>query len=91
MPSSSFLEAEQASVKSNRWAVYSAEDFSSLPSVALSFLNQLAGYALHLILRVDEMVELSVDSRLRRFNCLRGNCGDLFKADVRILKFLLLR
>ena len=71
VPSLSFLEAEEPFVESYRWMVDVLAYSAPLPSVPLRFLDQLAGYAVRLVLRVDQMVQSIVGSRLLALNRLR--------------------
>jgi hypothetical protein len=63
---------------------------ASLPSVPLGFLDELAGYVVGLVLRVEELVELSVCAGFLVFNRVkRGRCESLEDV-VRVLEFAVL-
>jgi hypothetical protein len=84
------LPAEEPFVKSYCWMFDLRSDFASLPSVPLGFLDELAGYAMGLVLRVEEMVESSVAVRLLTFNRVKcGRCKSL-EDTVRVLEFAVL-
>ena len=84
------LPAEEAFIKSDRWLLNRVGDFASLPSVPLGFLDELAGYAVGLVLRVEEMVESSVAVRLLTFDRVKcGRCKSL-EDTVRVLEFAVL-
>jgi len=84
------LPAEEAFIEADRWLLNRVGDFASLPSVSLGFLDELAGYAMGLVLRVEEMVESSVAVRLLAFDRVkRGRCKGLEDA-VRVLEFAVL-
>jgi len=83
------FEAEEPFVESYRWMVDTVAYPAPVPSVTLSLFNQLAGYAFCLVLLVDNVVEMSVGSRLRGFDCFKGGCSDLLEADVCASELLL--
>jgi hypothetical protein len=84
------LPAEEPFVKSYCWMFDLRSDFASLPSVPLGFLDELAGCAVGLVLRVEEMVESSVAVRLLTFNRVKcGRCKSL-EDTVRVLEFAVL-
>jgi uncharacterized protein Usg len=84
------LPAEEPFVKSYCWMFDLRSDFASLPSVPLGFLDELAGCAVGLVLRVEEMVESSVAVRLLTFDRVKcGRCKGLEDA-VRVLEFAVL-
>jgi len=84
------LPAEEPFVKSYCWMFDLRSDLASLPSVPLGFLDELAGYVVGLVLRVEEMVESSVAVRLLAFDHVKcGRCKGLEDA-VRGLEFAVL-
>jgi hypothetical protein len=84
------LPAEEPFIEADRWLLNRVGDLASLPRVPLSFLDELAGYAMGLVLRVEEMVESSVAVRLLAFNRVKcGRCKSLEDA-VRVLEFAVL-
>jgi hypothetical protein len=90
MPMLGGLPAEEAFIEADRWLLDRVGDFASLPSVPLGFLDELAGYAMGLVLRVEEMVESSVAVRLLTFDRVKcGRCKSL-EDTVRVLEFAVL-
>jgi hypothetical protein len=90
MPMLGGLPREEAFIEADRWLLDRVGDFASLPSVSLGFLDELAGYAMGLVLRVKEMVESSVAVRLLTFNRVKcGRCKSLEEA-VCVLEFAVL-
>jgi hypothetical protein len=84
------LPAEEAFIEADRWLLNRVGDFASLPSVPLGFLDELAGSAVGLVLRVEEMVESSVAVRLLTFDRVKcGRCKSL-EDTVRVLEFAVL-
>jgi hypothetical protein len=84
------LPAEEAFIEADRWLLNRVGDFASLPSVPLGFLDELAGCAVGLVLRVEEMVESSVAVRLLTFDRVKcGRCKSL-EDTVRVLEFAVL-
>jgi hypothetical protein len=55
----------------------------------LRFLDQLAGYAVRLVLRVDQMVQSIVGSRLLALNRLRRGCREFLEDGLCLLEFAL--
>jgi len=88
VPSFCCFEAEQAFVKPDRWIVNVLAYAAPLPSVPLSFLNQLAGDASQPVSCVDEVVELRVGSRLGRLDGFKGVGGDCMERGVRARKLV---
>ena len=86
------LPAEEAFVEADRWLLNRVGDFSSLPSVPLGFLDELAGYAVGFgpIRRVDEVVQLIVCGRSVVLNCRKGVRCKRFEDAVRVLEFAVL-
>jgi len=83
------LPTEQSFVKTDRWSLNLLGDFTSLPSIALGFLNQLTGDSEGFVVTVDRLMEVIV--------CLNGliaaeqakaTCGDVLKARVGFVKAL---
>lgn len=56
----------------------------------MSFFDQLAGYAVHPVLRVGEMVELRVGSRIRGVDGSEAFSGNCLESRVRFMKLSLL-
>jgi len=84
------LPREEAFIEADRWLLDRVGDFASLPSVPLGFLDELAGCAVGLVLRVEEVVESSVAVRLLAFDRVKcGRCKGLEDA-VRVLEFAVL-
>jgi hypothetical protein len=80
------LPAEEPFVKSYCWMFDLRSDLASLPSVPLGFLDELAGYVVGPILRVEEVVELSVGIGLLAFDRIKcSRCKSLEDA-VRVLE-----
>jgi hypothetical protein len=84
------LPTEEPFVKSYCWMFDLRSDLASLPSVPLCFLDKLAGYAVGLVLRVEEMVELSVAVGLLTFNRVKCGCCNSLEDAVRVLEFTVL-
>ncbi len=90
MVSARAFKAEQSLVETHRWLVDCRCNFSSLPSVALRFFDQLAGYTLRPILRVGKVVELRVGSRIRRLDDLETFSGNRLESCVCFMELPLL-
>jgi len=87
VPTFGRLPAEEPSVKSYCWMFDLRSDLASLPRVPLGFLDELAGYVVGPILRVEEVVELSVGIGLLAFDRIKcSRCKSLEDA-VRVLEF----
>jgi hypothetical protein len=65
-------------------------DLAPLPSVPLGFLDKLAGYAVCLVLRVDEVVESSVAAGLLMFDHVKCGVRNGREDAVRVLQFVVL-
>jgi hypothetical protein len=88
--SGSRLPAEEAFIEADRWLLNRVGDFASLPSVPLGFLDELAGCAVGLVLRVEEMVESSVGVGFLVFDRVKcGRCKSL-EDTVGVLEFAVL-
>ena len=88
VPSFCCFEAEQALVKPDRWIADAFAYPAPLPSVPLSFLNQLAGDAGQPVPRVDEVVELRVGSRLGGIDGFKSVGGDCIECGVCVSKLV---
>jgi hypothetical protein len=82
------LEAEQASVQAYRWMVYAVAYPAPLPSVPLSFLNQLARDVGEPVSGVDKVVELRVCSRVGGSDGFKSVGGDSMECGVRARKLV---
>lgn len=86
MVSACAFEAEKPFVETHRWLIDCRCNFSPLPSAALRFLDQLAGYTLRPILRVGKMEELRVGSRIRGLDDLETFSGNYLESRVRFME-----
>jgi hypothetical protein len=84
------LPAEEASIEADSWLLNRIGDLASLPSVPLSFLDELAGYAISLVLRVEEVMESSVGVGFPAFDRVKCGCCNSLEDTVRVLELMVL-
>jgi len=84
------LPAEEPPVKSYCCMLDLRGDLAPLPSVPLGFFDKLAGYAVCLVLRVDEVVESSVAAGLVTFDHVKCGGRNSREDAVRVLQFAVL-